>query len=1458
MSNEYGETKKNGFHYLDQLKRKKMVQTKPEFIIHLNQGKKVETLATHSSSSEFKRNVTPKGSTFLQKQGELEEEKSIINKPKSNILFSDKRKENDINRNILLERLNKYSNKRIVETKDETKNRPSSGEDIRSSLTNRDIFKIPDVPMGELPKTTEEKQTFTIKIKKKMIIPTAEPIIATEPQEEELPDELSDLEEEEKAEAEAEAEEKTEEKAEEPKKTFMIKVKKGKKKEEPVLKEIEKEKEETLLKEGEKEPTGKEKKKTTRKKYEPLLFGENEEIGKNVKINKTSVLSRLPKREKFVLKTSEFYMNNRKLYIQKMSELFKPYKKELIESLEKSPSSNKNIDFKLLTHQKVVRDYLNLYTPYRGLLIYHMLGSGKSCTSIAVAEGMKSQRPIVLMTPASLKMNFFGELKKCGDLMYRRNQYWEFINTGSNPEYVDILSKVLLISKQTIQKNSGAWLVDYTKATANFNDLTTEQQKSIDQQIDAMIRSKYQDINYNGLNKRALVELTDNFTKNPFDNVTVIIDEAHNFVSRIVNKIKKPKSLSYILYDYLMKAQNARIVLVTGTPVINYPNELGILFNILRGYIKQWTFQISIKNTAPAGFKVNRDEILRIFKKEGLNTFDYVEYSGNKLVVTRNPFGFINTEKHKKVKGGDDKKNKNDLFVDNYLFFGGTRKSKPLIIIKNPKKKQNKTKKAKLSFIGDRDRDRDRAIEEKLLEEETIMERPLEEEQVEELEKLGVYQELRKGGEPMDDYTGVTLDETGNITDDEFKKQIQRILNKNHMEISVAGSSYQELKALPDDSETFLKMFINDDVTYLINPSTFKKRILGLTSYFRTGSESMMPKFVKTENNENFHLIPVDMSEYQFSIYEKIRKKEAEQEKKKNKNKNKQVGQGEEVFEIPSTYRIFSRAACNFAFPSPPGRPMPNAKGVDLQKLLELIEKLWGKEMPDTEDINYEEFKKERKQFEDSISKIQKMTKQILEIINDLTEEEKVSLEDNIAKFTAIMEIFAKEKRKKLTDEEKETIDEVINVISSLLEKYNILTVEETEIIRDEDADVDVEIENPYDEETNEENDVDGESGSADYLKRIRAAMNMLKYDPKKSTDEQFLSEENLKAYSPKFLSILENIKDTDNKGLHLLYIQFRTIEGIGILKLVLETNGFAEFKIKKNESSNMWEIAESEEDVGKPRFVLYTGTETVEEKEIIRNIYNGSWEIVPASITGKLRERASNNLYGEVIKVLMITSSGAEGINLRNTRFVHIVEPYWHMVRLEQVIGRARRIGSHLDLPEKERTVKVFLYLSVFSNEQKTNKQNIEIMIRDTDPLDGTPVTTDQSLFNKALRKDKINHELLNAVKETAIDCNLYNPFNKEENLVCYGFGAVKSNAFSSYPDIEKDLGEMDDINIKKTKMKLKESKPIDGVIYAIDPATMNAYDMDSYREAQKGRGELVQVGKIVKVGNKVTFQKI
>ena len=49
------------------------------------------------------------------------------------------------------------------------------------------------------------------------------------------------------------------------------------------------------------------------------------------------------------------------------------------------------------------------------------------------------------MTPASLRTNYVEELKKCGDNLYHKNQFWEFINTQDNDEMAEILSSTLQV-----------------------------------------------------------------------------------------------------------------------------------------------------------------------------------------------------------------------------------------------------------------------------------------------------------------------------------------------------------------------------------------------------------------------------------------------------------------------------------------------------------------------------------------------------------------------------------------------------------------------------------------------------------------------------------------------------------------------------------------------------------------------------------------------------------------------------------------------------------------------------------------------------------------------------------------------------------------------------------------------------------------------------------------------------
>lgn len=163
---------------------------------------------------------------------------------------------------------------------------------------------------------------------------------------------------------------------------------------------------------------------------------------------------------------------------------------------------------------------------------------------------------------------------------------------------------------------------------------------------------------------------------------------------------------------------------------------------------------------------------------------------------------------------------------------------------------------------------------------------------------------------------------------------------------------------------------------------------------------------------------------------------------------------------------------------------------------------------------------------------------------------------------------------------------------------------------------------------------------------------------------------------------------------------------------------------------------------------------------------------------------------------------------------------------------------------------------MTTLSEKQRKDKNNIELIIRDVSKLDkNTPFSTDETLFEIANIKEKINTQLLQSIKESAIDCDLYKSSNKEESLVCYGFGKVESNNFSSYPNLKDDLISQDDdvklINWEPVKVT------INGVEYAWNRDTQEVYDFESYNQAKEGNGELLLIGKLVGKNDKYRIAK-
>ena len=271
-----------------------------------------------------------------------------------------------------------------------------------------------------------------------------------------------------------------------------------------------------------------------------------------------------------------------------------------------------------------------------------------------------------------------------------------------------------------------------------------------------------------------------------------------------------------------------------------------------------------------------------------------------------------------------------------------------------------------------------------------------------------------------------------------------------------------------------------------------------------------------------------------------------------------------------------------------------------------------------------------------------------------------------------------------------------------------------------------------------------------------------------------------------------------------------------------------------------------NESDYNKPFFACYTGDEKYEEKKLIKDILNNnySFENPPLVIQQlrKIKPEIDNNNFGGFIKLLMITSSGAEGISLKNVRYVHIMEPYWHPVRVKQVIGRARRICSHNELDKEYQNVKVFCYVMKFSEKNIDNIQNVSYkeLKKDIGLLNNSNVvTSDEYLYQVSYKKQKITENILTNIKESAIDCNVYP--NNNEDLTCFSLGkdddeTIDYDTLMYMDDIQKQKIKQNDsviaLNKAEKKMVLKQLGTTD---YGVKEGTNLVYKLQTEEEKKK-----------------------
>lgn len=136
-------------------------------------------------------------------------------------------------------------------------------------------------------------------------------------------------------------------------------------------------------------------------------------------------------------------------------------------------------------------------------------------------------------------------------------------------------------------------------------------------------------------------------------------------------------------------------------------------------------------------------------------------------------------------------------------------------------------------------------------------------------------------------------------------------------------------------------------------------------------------------------------------------------------------------------------------------------------------------------------------------------------------------------------------------------------------------------------------------------------------------------------------------------------------------------------------------------------------------------------------------------------RFNSEKNMYGDYIRVLIVTEAGAEGISVLEARHMHILESSPRMSKTIQSIGRVARYKSHLRLPLEERTVKVWKYWSVV--EHRDVKITVTIMDRDGVEKTITTIihateTIDEILYEKGMKTVRGVNSFLDLLKKISV----------------------------------------------------------------------------------------------------------
>jgi len=394
------------------------------------------------------------------------------------------------------------------------------------------------------------------------------------------------------------------------------------------------------------------------------------------------------------------------------------------------------------------------------------------------------------------------------------------------------------------------------------------------------------------------------------------------------------------------------------------------------------------------------------------------------------------------------------------------------------------------------------------------------------------------------------------------------------------------------------------------------------------------------------------------------------------------------------------------------------------------------------------------------------------------------------------------------------------------------------------------------------------------YAEESRVAIESLREHPALNDPDVDARIHNLRKYSPKMVAMMDRIQMTD--GLVLIYSNYLHMEGLDGVGVFLEKIGYAPMNLVYEATERGGAVREGirgkraaaegrvdekstlrvermvqteglpeerEAFIKAPKYIIYSGDVDEVKRSVIVSLFRGEISRLPPKLRGditeilggeeKIKGDGTDNLRGQMVKAMMITGAGAEGLDLRGIRQVHILEPYWNRAREEQVFGRAVRICSHALLPADQRNVERYAYLSTFSESQLAEGGTSDLVVRDNGE------TTDEYIFELASRKQRVIDAFLRLMRSVAVDCALHAKKNDMLPTECYVAprGDIRELATPSFADDKDDLriirarrlrGLIDIEAHLVYKDRDGVEHPRGSAVVVYDPDTRIAYDID------------------------------